>query len=150
MLVRKSNYINPTFIYFFKADNQKIAKMISDRMYKSAGKFIQFSALMGVIPYNWDCSKRRIVRCPHGRFYVRIHFFHISFGIILYLIMCLSSYLDQNLNDFNYSYCTTLTFLLISQIWILIIFWEDDIFNAINSFFFYVEHINRKFLFNFF
>lgn len=119
--------------------------MISDRMYRALGKFVKFSAKMGVIPYSWNCSTRRLVRCSHAHFYIRIHFFHICTGLLCYLLMCLSSYLDGNRKDFNFSYSMTLTFILCLQIWILIIFWEDDIFNAINSFFFYAEHINRKF-----
>ncbi len=123
--------------------------MISDRMYLAAGKFFRFSAWMGVMPWNWDCSARRLIRSHRCHFYSRIHFLHFCVGILLYLLMCLSSYLDGNRKDFNFSYSITLLALLILQVWIIMIFWEDEIFLAINSFFFYVEHINRKFFLNY-
>ncbi len=118
--------------------------MISDRMFWAVGMLFRFSAFVGVIPFNWDTHKRRIYRYPHGHFYIRIHFFHLIIGFFGYVLLCTYFYLDGNRTNLNFSLSFTLSLILVLQVWIMLIFMEDEILTGCNSLLFYIDHIHSQ------
>lgn len=118
-------------------------------MFHAAGILFRFSAWIGVLPYSWDCTNHRVILYLHSHFFIRIHLFHSSLTLFCYFLLSLNFYLDSSFKNFNLSVSFTLTIALILQVWIMMIFREQESFTSCNSILSYLEHMHQNYLPNY-
>lgn len=119
--------------------------MISNRVYTAMGIVFCSLSYFGLMPFEWDWDRRKFTSSPEvNRSRFRIHAFLISAYIPYSFSLAIYYKIQGDLDLFVSIYVLGALDVIIFELILIALFFEDELLTFSNGLFRYLEFMNRK------